>query len=597
MTVLADPGRSAAVLIGVHDFVHLDALPAVEENLLGLRRVLTDPAVWGLSDEACAVISQPTAAREVLNAVREKAREATDTLLVYYAGHGVTDDYSEELYLALPDTDREDAALRFEFLRRAVDSSSRARRRVVILDCCYSGRAMVGAMGAAQQFADLAEVEGTVVLTASAATRPALAPPGERYTAFTGELIDVLERGLADGPRLLDMETLYRCLHTRLGAKSRPLPQQRNRNTGGLIAIARNRAAAESEDAGREREAEREEWRRAAEENLARKVREAEQLWSDTEARARELMHRATRLSAAVIAPADAAFVPYRFTAPDARRLFGTDGSLEPVAELVPGKRYLAAEARGDALLVEIEDGTRLVLLDRAGIRTEEERNESGPFWFAVPVKRQLASVERPSEYVGELLTGTWYLAVETRGESLVVQLPDGGRGLLNDTRGIQRGTDDGPGELPEGLDRFRPFWFAVSEPHDLTKEDGSPERVGELVPGKWYLALEDRGDALLALLPDGTCGVLLQDTRSIQKDTDPSPAEWPVERDEFELFWFAVPVKRSLVDQDRPSQEVAELQPGTWYLAVAARGDSLVVQVQDGSWGVLHDTSGIQRG
>ncbi|MFI5528344.1 hypothetical protein ACIA8O_07245 [Kitasatospora sp. NPDC051853] len=63
------------------------------------------------------------------------------------------------------------------------------------------------------------------------------------------------------------------------------------------------------------------------------------------------------------------------------------------------------------------------------------------PFWFAVPAPRQLAPKDNPAgPPVGELLPGTWYLAVEQRGTALVAQLQDGSHGLLNDVTGIQRG-------------------------------------------------------------------------------------------------------------------------------------------------------------
>lgn len=35
------------------------------------------------------------------------ARRAEDTLLIHFAGHGLTDPHTDELYLALPDSDRE----------------------------------------------------------------------------------------------------------------------------------------------------------------------------------------------------------------------------------------------------------------------------------------------------------------------------------------------------------------------------------------------------------------------------------------------------------------------------------------------------------
>ncbi|MFJ7246695.1 hypothetical protein ACIQWA_18870 [Kitasatospora sp. NPDC098652] len=63
------------------------------------------------------------------------------------------------------------------------------------------------------------------------------------------------------------------------------------------------------------------------------------------------------------------------------------------------------------------------------------------PFWFAVPAPRQLAPKDNPAGApVGEVVPGTWYLAVEQRGAALVAQLPDGTQGVLADTTGIQRG-------------------------------------------------------------------------------------------------------------------------------------------------------------
>ena len=65
----------------------------------------------------------------------------------------------------------------------------------------------------------------------------------------------------------------------------------------------------------------------------------------------------------------------------------------------------------------------------------------------------------------------------------------------------------------------------------------------------------------------------------------------------EFSPFWFAVPVPRALFAEDGSPTPIAELAPGTWYLAVEQRGQVLVAQTQDGRRGVLQDTSGIQRG
>ncbi|MBC9724065.1 DUF5336 domain-containing protein [Streptomyces sp. TRM68367] len=75
------------------------------------------------------------------------------------------------------------------------------------------------------------------------------------------------------------------------------------------------------------------------------------------------------------------------------------------------------------------------------------------------------------------------------------------------------------------------------------------------------------------------------------QQGQPPAPAA------DFSPFWFAVPVPRPLFPEDGTPTPIAELAPGTWYLAVEQRGPAVVAQTQDGRRGVLRDTSGIQRG
>ncbi|MFC5906287.1 DUF5336 domain-containing protein [Streptacidiphilus monticola] len=63
------------------------------------------------------------------------------------------------------------------------------------------------------------------------------------------------------------------------------------------------------------------------------------------------------------------------------------------------------------------------------------------PFWFAVPAIRPLAPEHDPNGApVGQLVPGTWYLAIAQQGDALLTQTQEGKRGLLADTSGIQRG-------------------------------------------------------------------------------------------------------------------------------------------------------------
>ncbi|MEU9168402.1 caspase family protein [Streptomyces sp. NPDC048420] len=244
MTALPDPARSRAVLIGTASYRHLPQLPAVEANVLDLAAELCDATVWGLPVQNCAVVTDPLSPHTILDPVYRAGEEATDTLLVYFSGHGMRDADSDDLYLALGDT-REHlgyTAVAYQHLRAAL-RSARARRKIVVLDCCFSGRA-ARALAGEEVLAAQAAVDGAYVLTASPRDRIALAPDGERYTAFTGELLAVLRGGIQNGPELIDLDTLYRVMEERLRAKNRPTPQRSQENGVGRLPVARNKARA-----------------------------------------------------------------------------------------------------------------------------------------------------------------------------------------------------------------------------------------------------------------------------------------------------------------------------------------------------------------
>ncbi|MEU5402841.1 transporter substrate-binding domain-containing protein [Streptomyces sp. NPDC005963] len=229
--------------MGTSRYQHLEQLPAVSNNLQALAGLLTGPLALQLPTQHVTVIEDPVAALTVVSEVRRAADEATDTLVVYFAGHGLVDPQGA-LSLALPHTefDRVETGLPYDWLRQVLLLNSRAERHVVILDCCYGGLAL-GRMSASPGLADQATVEGSFLLAAAAETRTALAPVGDTYTAFTGALLDTLRHGIPGGPALLDLGTIYQYLRRTLEARGHPVPQARDRNSGALVALGHNHAA------------------------------------------------------------------------------------------------------------------------------------------------------------------------------------------------------------------------------------------------------------------------------------------------------------------------------------------------------------------
>ncbi len=107
-----------------------------------------------------------------------------------------------------------------------------------------------------------------------------------------------------------------------------------------------------------------------------------------------------------------------------------------------PGQPHdVAAQQAAAAQAAEAEAARQAAAQQAAQPQPTAPAADFAPFWFAVPAPRQLSPKDNPAGApVGELVPGTWYLAVEQRGAGLVAQLQDGTQGLLADASGIQRG-------------------------------------------------------------------------------------------------------------------------------------------------------------
>ncbi|MFE0028749.1 caspase family protein [Amycolatopsis sp. NPDC059021] len=241
---LADPLRSRAVLIGTSEFADPDlpALPAVRNNVTDLAAILTAPAGTGLPPAQCRTLLDEPDHRTVGDALEEAAEQAEDLLLVYYAGHGVLDGRGQ-LYLTMPDStvDR----LRWTGLPaarlRELLADAPAANRVLIVDSCFSGRAIGELMADASSAATgQLEIAGTYTLTSASGNETASAPWGARHTAFTGALTDLLTRGAPDGPELLTLDFVHRHLRRVLGERGLARPGQGGTQTTGRLALAPN---------------------------------------------------------------------------------------------------------------------------------------------------------------------------------------------------------------------------------------------------------------------------------------------------------------------------------------------------------------------
>ncbi|GCB49157.1 hypothetical protein SNL152K_6491 [Streptomyces sp. NL15-2K] len=221
----------------------LTDVPVIANNISDLAQVLTDEKLGGFNPFTCIAVPSTAGVAQVGSALVHAAAEAEDLLLFYYSGHGLLGPRRRELYLSLASTRSDQlafTALPFDAVRDAC-LDSKATNRVVILDSCFSGRAIGETLSSVKE-AVLGELEvsGTYTLTSSPANRTAVVLPGERHTAFTERLLDMLNAGSPAAGTMINLGDIYRHLHTRLRAEGLPEPQRCGVNNADLLGLVRN---------------------------------------------------------------------------------------------------------------------------------------------------------------------------------------------------------------------------------------------------------------------------------------------------------------------------------------------------------------------
>lgn len=244
---LPDRQRSYAVLIGSGRYADdkLPNLPAVRKTLGDLGAALTDPVYGVVPKSHCTVLENQGDIRLIGRSLRSAATQAEDLLLVYFVGHGLVDGRRHQLYLGLPDSEwaePEFNSLEYDKLRSSILDSP-AATKIIILDCCFSGRVVSEAMAdPITEMVGQMEVDGTYVLASAERDQVALVLPGEDHTAFTGRLLHLLRNGVPGGPELLTIDYLYRQLAIKMKAEGLSQPQKRGTATADSLALAENRA-------------------------------------------------------------------------------------------------------------------------------------------------------------------------------------------------------------------------------------------------------------------------------------------------------------------------------------------------------------------
>ncbi|WP_413199465.1 caspase, EACC1-associated type [Nostoc piscinale] len=208
-----------ALLIGISEYHEptLAPLPKAVEDVEAMRRVLENPEMGDFDD--VTVLKNPKRQeleREIYNLYANRQKD--DLVLLYFSGHGVTVE-NGDFYFSTCETQKNQNKL-LPFTAVAATSvhrwmnESKSKRRVVILDCCFSGAFAKGLTAKDSGNIDLQQQlggEGTAILTASTSTQYAFASDELDLSIYTQYLVEGIEKGAADkdGDGLIAVDELH----------------------------------------------------------------------------------------------------------------------------------------------------------------------------------------------------------------------------------------------------------------------------------------------------------------------------------------------------------------------------------------------------
>lgn len=219
VSVLPSPQTTFAIILGVSECPQAPALTASDaftNSAWALHSYLVSSS-FGLPESHVLDrfdSNQPAAQLLTDIAAWLNQQQGMRDLIVYYTGHGGFARGDRAYFLAGRQTRQgmEGAtSIRMMDLAQLFRNETPFVRRYLILDCCFAGEAAkAGFMGtplqiACQQTQEVLPSRGTALLCSSSAADPSIAPPGERYTMFSGALLMALQRGIGDGSPALSL--------------------------------------------------------------------------------------------------------------------------------------------------------------------------------------------------------------------------------------------------------------------------------------------------------------------------------------------------------------------------------------------------------
>ncbi|XCN71334.1 MAG: DUF1566 domain-containing protein [Candidatus Electrothrix aestuarii] len=221
----------------------LTDLRCLENDVDALDAVLCSPD-FGAFTETFVFKNRPS--HEVLEKIETVLADAgrDDLVLIYFSGHGKLNP-AGQLCLAAPNTKLRalgSTSIPVGSIKAYFDHSV-SRKKVFLLDCCYSGAAGKSFIkGGDDQLRLMSRGQGTFIMTASTGIEVAEEKEGDQYGLFTKHIVEGIRSGEADKDEdgFVDMQELYEYVHENVQKEGVQKPMQWWLQGKGKLLIAKS---------------------------------------------------------------------------------------------------------------------------------------------------------------------------------------------------------------------------------------------------------------------------------------------------------------------------------------------------------------------
>ncbi len=240
-----------ALLIGNSQYEHFSKLTAPDSDVNELEKILSDRRIGAFDNVITLKNLSTEPMRRAIGSFFLEKRNREDLILLYFSGHGEIDDEGKP-YLIASNSEKENlfyTGIDKDFLFKAMNRSL-SRRRIIILDCCYSGAFDPSAKGTPSKFQDAFDIQGHGFALLAASSPRELSWEANKYiegvnnSLFTHFLIEGLKTGLAarntDG--VITIDEIYQYAYEQVTYYNNEQRPNRINKLEGNIVVALNPA-------------------------------------------------------------------------------------------------------------------------------------------------------------------------------------------------------------------------------------------------------------------------------------------------------------------------------------------------------------------